>query len=146
MARAEAATAADLAALAAASRLPDPQRACASAEEVAAAQAARLVSCTADGLTVRRHGVRTARRPARPGLPDLTVRARAGPPSSTVEHGDRAGLVQRVVAVAALGGLHARRAAGGHSHAAIASRVARQPLGAVSKPRSANPAPPGCPS
>jgi secretion/DNA translocation related TadE-like protein len=81
VARAEAATAADLAALAAAGRLPDPQRACASAEEVALAQAARLVSCTTDGLTVE-VVVSVPLVGPLAGLPDLRMRSRAGPPGS----------------------------------------------------------------
>ena len=81
VARGQAATAADLAALAAAGRLPDPQRACDSAEQVAQAQAAHLVSCRTDGavvdvvVSVPLVGPLAA-------LPDLTVRARAGPPGA----------------------------------------------------------------
>ena len=78
---------------------------------------------------------------ARPGY------ALAAGPASSVEEPDRAGLVERVVLVAALGRLDARGAAlrapaGGDR---LAGRG--QPLAAAAwKPRSAKPAPPGWPS
>jgi len=78
--RAQAATAADLAALAAAAR-DDPAQACTAAADVALAQQARLVSCDTDGLTV---DVVVSVPLVGPlsGLPDVTVRSRAGPPGA----------------------------------------------------------------
>jgi secretion/DNA translocation related TadE-like protein len=87
VARHRAATAADLAALAAAARLPlEPAAACPAARRVAVAHGARLASCgTPDGVvadvTVALDLARVLpNRWAR--LPPLTVSARAGPPAA----------------------------------------------------------------
>lgn len=84
MVRQRAATAADLAALAAAARQPlDPGGACPAAARVAAAHGARLVSCRSpDGVVVDVTVAWdvTGLFPARlGGLAPVTVRSRAGP-------------------------------------------------------------------
>ena len=63
-----------------------------------------------------------------------------------IQHPHGARLVQRRVAVAALGRLHARRTAGAALAAGDRRAGGGEPARQRSCPRSANPAPPGCPS
>ncbi|HYN75780.1 MAG TPA: Rv3654c family TadE-like protein [Candidatus Limnocylindria bacterium] len=79
--RAQAATAADLAALAAASAVPDHVDPCAAARAVAEAQQTVLISCSLDGPVV---DVVVARPwPGRfAAFPEVRVRSRAGPPGA----------------------------------------------------------------
>lgn len=86
-ARHRTATAADLAALAAAARLPlDPDAACPAARRVAEAHGARLVSCRSPDGLVAEVVVAVDLAPALhrrwSRLPPLTVSARAGPPAA----------------------------------------------------------------
>jgi secretion/DNA translocation related TadE-like protein len=78
VARSRAATAADLAALAAAALLPDPI-ACTQAERIATAHRTRLVGCRVAGLTVDVEV--TALVPWRWGSAEVSARSRAGPPA-----------------------------------------------------------------
>ncbi len=79
VARSRAATAADLAALAAADLLPGPA-ACGQAGRIALAHGARLVACRVAGLTV---DVQVAFPvPGRLGSAEVIVRSRAGPPGA----------------------------------------------------------------
>ena len=128
VARHRANTAADLAALAAAGRaVLDQPGACELAAEVAGANAATLDSCSVDASSVVEVRVKVPVRLGRLGVWSAEARARAGPVPSEdqvllgldachlllrcgcelvqddVEHPHRARLVQRVVAVAALG-------------------------------------------
>ncbi len=113
-ARGSAQTGADLAALAAAERLHatgSPGAACELAARVAGAHEVRLESCAVQGQVVQVHTSRsagpglTARAMARAGSAPLPVghRGSGAGGDEEVEHGDGAGLVQRGVAVAALG-------------------------------------------
>ncbi len=77
VARSRAATAADLAALAAAALLPDPL-ACQQAGRVATAHDTRLVTCRVAGLTVEVEVVAIV--PGRWGPAEVIARSRAGPP------------------------------------------------------------------
>ena len=125
--------------------------ACGRAAEVVHANGARMYACAVDGLDV----IVTARVAvsAGPVRGAVAASARAGPEQAVgectarrelpraeglrvydgfgqarqhhVEHFDRVGLGERLVAVAALGRLHARRAAALAPAGAIASRVAR---------------------
>ena len=129
--RAEAA--ADLAALAAASSPGTPVD-CSRAAAVSAANGARLQSCTGaqDGSVVVDVEVVAA---AGAGWPPLVAhaRARAGLPASAlpgsgqqrVQQGGGSRLVERLVAVPALGGLDARGAAEVAGQSATTLRVAR---------------------
>lgn len=172
MARHRAGGAADLAALAAADHgLEGTRTACGLARRVASAQGARVVRCALSGeiadLTAEvRTGPFTLRARARAGPAGTPVTGVTGslPPTGGGERSlggrrllrgageqgrqqaDGGLLVQRVVAVAALGRLDAGRASASHSQTAIASRVAASQRAAVWKARSAKPAPPGCPS
>ena len=126
-ARAQAVTAADLSALAAADRWTDPAGACAAARRIAALQGAELTRCSwswssahpvveVEAIAVRA-GARLASGPAGAAVRGLvSATARATPFAGSAgqqgaEQGEGPGLVQGVVAVAALGRLHARRAA-----------------------------------
>ena len=121
-ARHRAGGAADLSALAAADHaLEGGDRACAAARRVAEAQDARLVRCDVSGE------IADVSAQVRLGPYAPAVRARAGPPGVSPnrekedqlagggeqlsQQPDSSALVQRVVAVAALGGLDAGRAA-----------------------------------
>ena len=128
MARAEAATAADLAALAAAGRSADPQRACASADEVAAAQAARLVSCTADGLTV---DVVVSVPLVGPlaGLPDLSGPGAGRPARSTVSNRAAPALSSGSFPLPHLGDCTHDGQPDGHSHVSSTLERGGEPLG-----------------
>ena len=135
-ARHRADAAADLAALAAAAAWPQPD--CGRAASVAAANGAALVGCSVVGegvvevrvsvpvpapwSVVGAAGVVARAGPARAGCARRRRRRQAGAaapadlvggrvPQHEVQQVQGAGLVQRLVPVAALGGLHARRAA-----------------------------------
>ena len=81
VARAQAATVADLSALAAAARLPQVDAACAEAGRVAAAQGEELTRCVSDGRVV---DVEVSRRLSGPlgAAGVVSVRSRAGPPGA----------------------------------------------------------------
>ena len=148
--------------------------ACGLAAEVARENTATLVSCSVGGDAVVELRVSVPVRLGRLGCWAARARARAGPvpaglgiatrssssaASTTgppgrrgqlveddVEHPHRAGLVQRVVAVAALGRLHARRAAALALAARDGGPGRLQPPRSTANPRSLKPAPPGWPS
>lgn len=80
LARQQAATAADLAALAAASLLPQVDAACAQAARLATKQGVRLSRCTSDGSSIDIEVSRTVPGPwGSAGV--VRVRSRAGPPA-----------------------------------------------------------------